>query len=191
MPRRCPDVSSPPGPGQGPSVLRPREDGCWLRMAARPAQVIRRAASALSGPSAGRGSWRSPCSGPLVWTCSSEMSAFSECVSRRTIHGSGTGSEESHGMSRNQTFGSSRGARSVGQAHEPIGPFHRPHGRVREQCPCVAFVQHCVRPGVRPRFPLSRRTAHSAGIRGRYRATHPSLSQHIRTVEQCSAAQGP
>jgi hypothetical protein len=36
-------------------VLRPREDGCWLRMAARPTRATRRAASALSGPSAGRG----------------------------------------------------------------------------------------------------------------------------------------
>src|SRR5580704_16005353 len=43
---------------QGGDLLRRalREDGCWLRMAARPARATRRAASAASGLPAGRGS---------------------------------------------------------------------------------------------------------------------------------------
>jgi hypothetical protein len=66
MPRRCPDMSSPhPAPGQRPSVLRPREHGCWRRMVACPARATRRAASARLGPGGPRGV-RSSCSGPMV-----------------------------------------------------------------------------------------------------------------------------
>jgi len=70
MPRRCPKCKLA-APRQKLSVPRPREDRFWRRMAGRPARATRRAAPALSGPPAGRGEWRSPCSATLVWVCSS------------------------------------------------------------------------------------------------------------------------
>ena len=51
-------------------VLRPREDGCWQRMAARPTRAIRRAASALSGAQRAEGSGGRHVRA-LAWTCSS------------------------------------------------------------------------------------------------------------------------
>jgi hypothetical protein len=76
MSRRCPECELA-APRQRPSAPRPGEDGFWRQMAARPPRAARRAASAPSGAPAGRGEWRSPCSDPLVWACSSaEMSAL-------------------------------------------------------------------------------------------------------------------
>jgi hypothetical protein len=70
MSGRCPERKLA-APRQRPSAPRPREEGCWRRMAGRPTRATRRAASGLSGPPAGRGEWRSPRSATLVWVCSS------------------------------------------------------------------------------------------------------------------------
>jgi hypothetical protein len=55
MPRRCSDCKLA-APRQRPSAPRPREDGFWRRMAARPPRATRRAASAPSGPRRAEGS---------------------------------------------------------------------------------------------------------------------------------------
>ena len=55
MPRRCPECKLA-APRQRPSALRPREDGFWRQMAARPPRATRRAASAASGPRRAEGS---------------------------------------------------------------------------------------------------------------------------------------
>jgi hypothetical protein len=55
MPRRCPECKLA-APRQRPSAPRPREDGFWRQMAARPPRATRRAASAPSGSPASWGS---------------------------------------------------------------------------------------------------------------------------------------
>jgi len=66
MPRRCPGCQLA-ALRQRSSVPRPREDGSWRQMAARPPRATRRAASTPSGPPRRAGEWRSPCSDTLVW----------------------------------------------------------------------------------------------------------------------------
>jgi hypothetical protein len=67
-------VGNVSSPHQGRDLPRRalREDGCWRRMAARPARATRRAASAASGPPAGRGSGGRHVRALTRWACSSD-----------------------------------------------------------------------------------------------------------------------